>query len=395
MKFTPTPHPPKLIKPRAPKNRTITLHSKEKDAYSRQLTRITEPATVRTLENKIINQDVFEILDFLPHHFVDLLILDPPYNLNKTFNSTTFRKRSIAAYSQWLESLLLKLLPALKNSASVYVCSEWYSSTAVHLVLEKHLKVRNRITWEREKGRGAKNNWKNASEDIWFATVSDDYTFNVDDVKLKRRVIAPYTDSGGRPKDWHDSSQGRSRLTHPSNLWNDITVPFWSMPENTDHPAQKPEKLLAKLILAGTNENDLVFDPFMGVGSAVVTARKLDRKFLGVEIDRQYCLLAAKRLHLAESDKNIQGYSNGVFYERNTPNSQKNSRKTTIPLTPGSTAPPLLDSGRFWSNARPFFVGPWTLTVTKYQHYRRPAAAVENARIWQVILDTGREGAVQ
>ncbi len=284
------------------------------------------------LSNKIVNQDIFDVLGFLPEDFVDLLILDPPYNLTKTFTSTTFRKRSIARYAEWFENLLVKLLPRLKKTASVYVCSEWCSSTAVHLVLDKLLKVRNRITWEREKGRGAKRNWKNASEDIWFATVSDDYVFNVDNLKLKRRVLAPYTDTNGAPKDWQETSAGQFRLTHPSNLWNDITVPFWSMPENTDHPTQKPEKLLAKLILASTKRGDHVFDPFMGVGSSIVTAKKLDRIFLGVETETGYCLLAAKRLSLAEHDGTIQGYRDGVFWERNTLKTQNKHRKKNAAL---------------------------------------------------------------
>jgi site-specific DNA-methyltransferase (adenine-specific) len=282
---------------------------------------------IGALSNKIINQDIFEALGLLPKGFADLLILDPPYNLTKTFTSTTYKKQSIAKYSEWFENLLINLLPTLKKTASVYVCSEWSSSTAVHLVLDKLLKIRNRITWEREKGRGAKKNWKNASEDIWFATVSDDYVFNVEDLKLKRRVLAPYTDTNGAPKDWHDTNEGQFRLTHPSNLWNDITVPFWSMPENTDHPTQKPEKLLAKLILASTKQGDLVFDPFMGSGSSIVTAKKLDRRFLGVEIEKKYCLLAAKRLSLAELDKTIQGYQDSVFWERNTP--YKHKKKNT------------------------------------------------------------------
>jgi site-specific DNA-methyltransferase (adenine-specific) len=310
-------------KVRAHRNRTITLSQAETEHFNSELIRISKPVDINAVGNKIVNQDIFEVLGFLPDGFVDLLILDPPYNLTKTFTSTTFRKKSIAKYAQWFENLLVKLLPTLKNTASVYVCSEWYSSTAVYLVLDKLLKVRNRITWEREKGRGAKRNWKNSSEDIWFATVSDDYVFNVENVKLKRRVLAPYTDTNGVPKDWEDSSQGQFRLTHPSNLWNDITVPFWSMPENTDHPTQKPEKLLAKLVLASTNENDFVFDPFIGVGSGIVTAKKLNRKFLGIEIEKEYCLLAAKRLSLAELDKSIQGYHDDVFWERNTLNLKK------------------------------------------------------------------------
>jgi len=316
-----------MDKVRANRNRTITLTEPVRQHYSKVLTRISNPVGTDAIENRIVNQDVYETLSYLPNSFVDLLILDPPYNLTKTFNLTTFKKKSIAKYSEWFESLLVKLLPTLKQNASVYVCSEWYSSTAVHLALEKHLKVRNRITWEREKGRGSKTNFKNASEDIWFATISDDYVFHVEDVKLKRRVLAPYTNANGEPKDWQNSSDGQFRLTHPSNLWTDITVPFWSMPENTDHPTQKPEKLLAKLILASTNQGDFVFDPFMGVGSTCVTAKKLNRRFLGVEIEREYCLLAAKRLRLAEVDTTIQGYRNGLFWERNTLNVQKQNHK--------------------------------------------------------------------
>ena len=89
-------------------------------------------------------------------------------------------------------------------------------------------------------------------EDIWFATRTDDYTFHVDAVKVRRRVRAPYR-ADGQPKDWEDTPDGKFRNTYPSNFWDDISVPYWSMPENTAHPTQKPEKLLAKLILASSD----------------------------------------------------------------------------------------------------------------------------------------------
>ena len=85
---------------------------------------------------------------------------------------------------------------------------DWHSSVSVYQVLSKHFRVRNRITWEREKGRGSRKNWKNNSEDIWFCTVSDDYYFNVDEVKLKKQVIAPYRDDNGNPKDWAKEEGG-------------------------------------------------------------------------------------------------------------------------------------------------------------------------------------------
>lgn len=307
-------------KTRAPRNRTLTLAAAEMKYYRVKLSKLSAPATLPQIENKIIQQNLFELLDFLPNAFVDLLFLDPPYNLTKAFNATTFRQQSLDEYEEWFEAWFAPLLKTLKPTASVYICGDWRSSSAIQRVASKYLITRNRITWEREKGRGAKANWKNSSEDIWFCTVSDDYYFDVDAVKLKRRVIAPYTDAEGNPKDWEQTEQGNYRLTHPSNLWTDLTVPFWSMPENTDHPTQKPEKLLAKIILASSRVGDLIFDPFLGSGTTAVVAKKLDRKFLGVEIDETFACLAAKRLEFADEDKSIQGYAKGVFWERNALN---------------------------------------------------------------------------
>jgi site-specific DNA-methyltransferase (adenine-specific) len=211
----------------------------------------------------------------------------------------------------------------LKPTGSLYLCGDWKCTAALQKVMSDHLTILNRITWQREKGRGAKANWKNSMEDIWFGVKDPHaYYFNVEAVKLKRRVIAPYR-VDGKPKDWDESTDGNFRLTYPSNFWDDISIPFWSMPENTDHPTQKPEKLYAKLILASSKPGDVIFDPFMGSGTAAVTAKKLGRHYLGVELNEEYCLWAAKRLQMAESDSAIQGYSDGVFWERNTLAQQK------------------------------------------------------------------------
>lgn len=316
-------------KQRAPRNRTITLSEAERENYRRNLLHLSAQASLPDLTDRVLNQDVFAALGFLPSHFVDLLFVDPPYNLSKSFNSNAFRQMSSAEYAHWVDSWLGKLVPTLKSTASVYICGDWRSSGAVQTVAEKYFKIRNRITWEREKGRGAKSNWKNNSEDIWFCTVSDDYYFNVEAVKLKRKVIAPYTNDKGQPKDWDRTDNGGYRLTHPSNIWTDLTVPFWSMPENTDHPTQKPEKLLAKIILASTQPGDLVFDPFLGAGTSAVVAKKLGRHFLGIELDETFACLALKRLELAETDNSIQGYSGGVFWERNTLQDQPDSKSRT------------------------------------------------------------------
>lgn len=264
--------------------------------------------------DRVFHADMADIVCRLPANSADLILLDPPYNLDKAFGSVTFRRRTREEYTKWILTWLPSLLRTLKPTGSLYFCGDWRSGSAIEAACEKHLVCRNRITWEREKGRGASANWKNASEDIWFFTASDDYYFDVEAVKLKKRILAPYTDHDGKPKDWEDGF----RLTHPSNLWTDLTVPFWSMPENTDHPTQKPEKLIAKLLLASSRPGDVVLDPFLGSGTSAVVSRKLDRHFLGIEIEEEFALLALRRLELAEDDPSIQGYSDNTFWERNS-----------------------------------------------------------------------------
>ena len=312
-----------LQKKRAPLNRTINISDAEILSSKKRLLFLSNKNSSSDLVDKIINQNLFELFDLLPEQFVDLLFIDPPYNLNKKFSSINFKEMKDDEYEKWTDSWLNKLVKVLKPDASIYFCCDWKTSIPAYNVLKKYFIIRNRITWEREKGRGAKENWKNSYEDIWYCTQSEKFTFNTEAVKLKRLVRAPYKTNDGTPKDWKNEDGRNFRITHPSNLWTDITIPFWSMPENTDHPTQKPEKLLAKIILASTNENDFVFDPFLGSGTTAVTAKKLNRKFCGVEIDEIFAALTLKRLDLTDKDKFIQGYEDGVFWERNTLQEQK------------------------------------------------------------------------
>ncbi|QYM78171.1 site-specific DNA-methyltransferase [Horticoccus luteus] len=321
-----------MEKQRAPRNRTLTCSAEEIDHLSEKLSRLASLSSSEELDGKVINQDFFDAGRYLPRGFADLIVLDPPYNLFKNFHGNTFRGKEGAEYTAYFRSILDVLIPTLKPNGTVYVCSDWKTSMLIAPVLEERLCVRNRITWEREKGRGAKSNWKNNTEDIWFCTASDsdDYTFNVDAVKLKRKVIAPYRDADGKPKDWDESEDGNYRLTHPSNIWTDITIPFWSMPENTDHPTQKPEKLIAKLILASTVKGGFVFDPFLGSGTTAVVAKKLGRRFAGVEQNTEYCCWTMKRLSIADASPSIQGYADGVFWERNSLADQKGETRAVL-----------------------------------------------------------------
>ena len=159
------------------------------------------------------------------------------------------------------------------------MCGDWKCTASMQRVIARYLKVINRITWQREKGRGTKANWKNSMEDIWYAVRDEkNYHYDVEAVMMRRKVLAPYRENG-QAKDWEECDGGKFRNTHPSNFWDDISIPFWSMKENTPHPTQKPEKLYAKLILASSRKGDIVFDPFAGSGTSAVVARKLGRHY--------------------------------------------------------------------------------------------------------------------
>ncbi|MDR1317911.1 MAG: site-specific DNA-methyltransferase [Spirochaetales bacterium] len=317
-----------MEKERAPRNRTLTISENERNTLKKRLFFPNNKEEIATdhMTNKTICGNLFEIIDLLPAGFVDLLIIDPPYNLDKDFNGLKFSKTNDEVYLDYLKSWFPKIIKTLKPAGSVYICGDWKSTFCLYQIMRDFTIIRNRIIWQREKGRGAKANWKNATEDIWFGTKGEEYYFNVEAVKQKRKVIAPYRENG-KPKDWEETVDGNFRLTCPSNFWDDISIPYWSMPENTDHPTQKPEKLIAKLLLASCPENGMVLDPFLGSGTTSVVAKKLNRRYAGIEINEEYCYWAEKRLLLAEDDSTIQGYSSGVFWERNTLNLQMKENK--------------------------------------------------------------------
>ena len=303
-------------KARANRNRTLTIAENEITTLEKAIINA-DDLKKSFADNSVINADLFDCLDAIPNDYFHLIIIDPPYNLAKDFHGNKFSKLNTTSYEAYLRSWFGKVCDKLTPNGTLYMCGDWQCSLSMQKVISERLTILNRITWQREKGRGAKANWKNAMEDIWFAVKNPkDYYFDVEAVKMKRKVIAPYK-VDGKPKDWEQTESGNFRITYPSNFWDDISIPFWSMPENTDHPTQKPEKLYAKLILASTKPGDKIFDPFLGSGTSAVVAYKLNRNYVGIELNRDYCLWAAKRLMNATKNKVIQGYSDNVFWERN------------------------------------------------------------------------------
>lgn len=280
----------------APRNRTLFLTEEDREKYDNfnTLDDIDEEE-IKNNTGKIFNCDCQSGLRRIPSSSVDLIFADPPYNKGKDYGNNKMNM-SRNEYEKWNERWIGEAKRVLKDSGSIYVCSGWKYSDIFQKVMRDEFEIKNRITWEREKGRGSKSNWKNNMEDIWYAVKSDKYTFNLEEVKQKKNVKAPYTENG-EPKDWEETDEGKIRYTHPANIWTDTVVPFWSMPENTPHPTQKAEMILERIIKASSKEGEIVLDPFLGSGTTASVATKIGRKYIGMEINEEYVRLSKKRVN--------------------------------------------------------------------------------------------------
>jgi len=122
-------------------NRTLQIDSEEITKYKSQLVKLDKLLNLKSITNKIINEDLLEVIDFLPEKFVDLLFIDPPYNLPKKFNLTNFKEMNDKDYEDWIDSWLSKIVRLLKPNASIYICSDWRSSNAIYNVTKKYFKI--------------------------------------------------------------------------------------------------------------------------------------------------------------------------------------------------------------------------------------------------------------
>lgn len=252
------------------------------------------------------NKPFINSIEYIKPKSIDLFWLDPPYyisgNKNKNINLKSGDRddwdrqwSSKEEFKQWTKQYLQLAYSQLKPNGSIYVCIQWQTSNIIQDVLEEvGFNIQNRITWKRDKGRGAKSNWKSMHEDIFFATKHPtDYVFNIDEVMVEKEVIAPYRNEDGTPKDWWENENGKKvRLTYPGNLWDEFCVPYWSMhevksyaktkktPHNIlqKHNTQKPKDLVKKCIKASSNPGDIIVDYFSGSGTTAIASEELGRK---------------------------------------------------------------------------------------------------------------------
>jgi len=251
-------------------------------------------------KNKIYQQDVFEFLAEVEDESIDLAIVDPPYNQNvDTWDTFKSEQEFFDFTFRWVDLVIKKL----KETGSLYIFNNAYNSALIfaHL-LEKGMKYKNWIVWYKKDGFApSKSKFVNNQEVILFFTKSEKYTFNSEDIRtpyLSTERIKAAEEKGiiKNGKRWFPNPRGRlcsdvwefSSVRHTKKINGKIV--------KTLHPTPKPEALVERIILASSNEGELVLDLFSGSGTTAYMAKRLNRHFIGCENNRDYFEYILKRL---------------------------------------------------------------------------------------------------
>lgn len=235
--------------------------------------------------NRIICGDAVETMESLPDECIDAVITDPPYGVNKA-------DWDIINYDKWFNGLQR----VMKNNSSIYIFGAIYNYDKLLVSAKKYFKHLNTLIWLFPNGMNRLiNNWQICYDPIFFGSKGQ-HKFNTDDIRYpytkgtQIRIKSPVIKGG---KEWKPNPKGRK----PENV---IVIPCLNhgagQGERVNHPTQKPVKLIERLTLASSNENDLILDPFVGSGTTAVACKKLKRNYIGIEIDPEYCKIAEARI---------------------------------------------------------------------------------------------------
>lgn len=250
--------------------------------------------------NKVICEDCLEVIKQIPDESVNLVVADPPYYLlNNEWDKKQWKSEE--EYLSWCVQWFTECHRVLKKDGSIYIFQDWRLVANFVLELKKIFPYfQNWITWERNKGRSSKINFKSSKEEILYFSKTKKPTFH--EQKKLRPVIAPYKNEDGTPKGWFiDEENNRVRWTGVGNVWH-YTPPVWSSKtEKPFHPTQKPVMMLERIIDSSSNENDVILDLFSGSGTTAVACKNLKRNFISIEKNPEYYEKIKDRLNGLEN----------------------------------------------------------------------------------------------
>ena len=239
--------------------------------------------------------DALEVLATIPDGSVDLVFADPPYNIGKNFNGRADKWVSDEAYRQWCYQWLDLCLEKLKPTGSLYLMAATQQMAYLDIYLSQKLHILSRIIWFYDSsGVQAKRHFGSLYEPILFGVKDKkQYTFNADDILVEAK-----TGAARKLVDYRKPvpSVYNSQKV-PGNVW-EIPRVRYRMAEYEEHPTQKPIALLERIILASSNPDDVVLDPFAGTFTTALVAKKWGRRSIGIELEEEYVKIGLRRLEV-------------------------------------------------------------------------------------------------
>ncbi len=251
----------------------------------------------------IFNGDTLAYMRALPGQFVDLVVSSPPYNIGKEYES----RKALARYIQEQSDVLAECYRILKDTGSIFWQVGSYSEGGTLIPLDIRffpvleglgMQPRNRIVWARQHGLHGRRKFSARYETILWFTKSDSYVFDLGAIRVPQKYQNKKAHRGERKGEYTCNPDGKN----PGDIWLFRNVKH-NHEEQTVHPCQFPEDLIARIVLSSTPEGGIVFDPYMGAGTVAVVARDFGRHFLGAELDSRYYDVAMRRLS-GEPDEN-------------------------------------------------------------------------------------------
>ncbi|PIS39804.1 MAG: site-specific DNA-methyltransferase [Candidatus Nealsonbacteria bacterium CG08_land_8_20_14_0_20_38_20] len=247
---------------------------------------------MKEILNKIFNDDVLKGIDKVSNNSVDLVVSDPPYCLGKDYgnNSDKLKPRD---YLEWSKKWIDAVIPKIKDTGSFYIFLSWRHSPEIFSYMKSKLVMLNEIIWDRKVPSmgGSTRKFSSVHDNIGFFVKTKNYYFDVDAVRI------PY-DAETKKARTRSIFVGKKWLEigyNPKDIWR-VTRIHAEDPEREDHPTQKPLEIIERIIKAGCPQQGVVFDPFMGSGTTAIACIKLNRNYIGFEINHDYCKIIQKRI---------------------------------------------------------------------------------------------------
>ncbi len=248
--------------------------------------------------NKIFNEDILEGINRIPDNSIDLILTDPPYCLGKDYGNNSDKMKP-KEYLKWMGKWIDVVIPKLKNTGSFYIFLTWRYTPEIFSYMKTKLIMMNEIIWDRKVPSmgGSTRRFTSVHDNIGFFVKTKKYYFDLDSIRI------PYDEKTkkARTRSIFVGSKWLEIGYNPKDLWR-VGRLHKQDPEREEHPTQKPLEIIERIIKASCPEEGIVLDAFMGSGTTAIACIKLNRNYIGFEINPDYCEMIEKRIEKMKND---------------------------------------------------------------------------------------------